>query len=130
MSTETSAPETVATPVPHEMLLGCITMKWALDLRNEAVAAGDKKVGAYVLKRLKKANLALWERLQQLASETTYERRRYGQCHFYVWSYHPNFGGHDPYPAAHFPNAEVCWDHLMAICTRAEQAAAGVASPT
>ena len=130
MSTEAFTSEALAKSFPPEPTLGSITLKWAFDLRNEALAADEKKIGAYVLNRLKKENRALWDRLHQLRDETTYSRRRYGQCHFYVWSHHPNLIGHDPYPAANFPVAEVCWDHLMAICTRAEATSAGVASPT
>lgn len=102
--------------------LGPVTIKWALDLRLEAVARGERRVGDFVLRRLKRVNLPLWEKLQQLAGETTFYCRRYGKTNFFVWSYHPELGGHDPWPGPRFPRSEVCWDHLMSICTRMESA--------
>lgn len=77
--------------------------KYSDELNRLATIHKDEKVACSLfVKALPEDELA---RLQKLASETKFNRRKYGKSNFFCWPIHPVFEdrGVDPWPAMNYP---------------------------
>jgi hypothetical protein len=72
-------------------------------IREKCALLNDQKIACEAF--IRELPGAEQERLAKLVAETTYHRRKYGQCDFYCWPIHPVFSDRptDPWPASRFP---------------------------
>ena len=66
-----------------------------------------------VLKMVKKENLELWERLNDLAESTSFTRRKYGRKTF-IYADHELLNI-DPIAGTRFPKSELCCEFLQVL---------------
>lgn len=75
------------------------------DLKRKCVERGDEVKGCKAfIQALPESEK---QRLQKMAHETKFHRRKYGERQFYCWAHHAvlNNAPTDPWPAMHFPKA-------------------------
>lgn len=80
--------------------------KHAQALNSQRIA--DPKVCTKVMKDMMKQDPDLFDKVNELAEETTFTVRNYGKGQFYAYPHHKQLKSSEPWPASRYPKSSLC----------------------
>jgi hypothetical protein len=87
--------------------------KHAKAMNSQRVA--DPKVCTKVMKDMIKQDPALFDKVNELAEQTTFTVRKYGPGDFYCYPSHKDLKCQEPWPASRYPKASLCVQFALEI---------------
>lgn len=89
--------------------------EWLKEYASASEESGEAKAATAIMRRMSTEDPNLFDRLNDLAEETTFTTRSYGHGRAYCWPHHSLLQTIDPWPASRFPKAVLCVEFLKGI---------------